>query len=214
MKSNTKKIKNLYKKVCKTKKVCVRKHLKTHYKKQNQFGGMSDDDILKTITQKKTKMLNVNVIKKDKLNAVYVRMAEKKISTEILLTNGIATCMGIGFSFIDEKNEYQNYLAHLSPIDIDTPETMRKLGDLLDKKKPNSPIFLFRSSGFSKIDLPVLKLLYEKGLLDNVDVYSLITHIRYYDKNYKLVIKQINEWDKNYYYGLNEKGTPIGYYFE
>lgn len=212
MKSNTKKIEKIYKKVCKTKKVDIRKHLKSHYKKQ--IGGMSDDDILKTIKQKKTKMLNVKVIKKDKLDAVYVSMAEKKISTDILLTNGIATCMGIGFSFIDEKNKYQNYLAHLSPIDIHTPKTMIELGDLLDKKNPDVSIFLFRNTGFDKNDLPVLKLLYEKGLLDKVQVYSLTTHIQYYDKSHNLVTKMITEWDGNYYYGLNEKGTPIGYYFE
>lgn len=201
-----------YKQVCKTKKVCIRKLYKKHYKKQNQFGGMSDEDILDTIRQKERNLLNVKVIKKDKLDAEYVSMAQNKQTEKIILTNGIATCIGIGFSFIDETDEFKSYLAHLSPIDINTPKRIEKLGEYLDKKHPDDPIFLFRSAGFDKNDLPLLRLLSEKNLLDHVQVYQMSADVKYY-KDGKSITKFVNEWDPDFYYGLDKRGEPIGYYF-
>lgn len=130
-------------------------------------------------------------------------------SDKPIVTNGIATCMGIGFT-----KDGINYFSHASPYELDTERFINSWKDLFLNKQPKE-IYLIRI-GFSEKDIKFLRMLDEIGMLENVvkiipRIY-IIQQYQYYNnkiRNYKLNQKQIflSEHITNFKMGIRHSGV-------
>ncbi len=127
-----------------------------------------------------------------------------------IITNGILTCMGIGFT-----KDNKNYFSHASPIDTTDEWFINQWKYVIQKNNPET-IYLYRL--YYELDenaMPFFKMLENIDMLDRITIVGLdeFKSGQYTDTVDDYGVKYPNIWDTNFKIGISKDG-PFGFVYD